>query len=282
MKRLVPALSKMVLVLMLLAGCGGGGGSTAPGTTTDTTAPTAPTNLTATATSATQINLSWTASTDAVGVTGYKIYRGGTYRHSTTGTSLSYTGLTASTQYCYQVTAYDAAGNESAKSAQSCATTAAAVVPGANFRMPDTNQTTSYTTTFGEDHDYTINPPSYTDNGNGTITDNVTTLVWQKQDDGVAKAWADAITYCDNLTLGGQTDWRLPVRIELVSIIDYGRSRPAINTTYFPNTTFTYYWSSTTNAGFTTGAWSVHFSEGSSDYWNKTDTYYARCVRGGQ
>ena len=92
----------------------------------DGTAPTVPTNLSATATSSSQINLSWSASTDAVGVTGYKIYRGGVFLTNNTGTTYSNTGLTASTAYTYTVSAYDAAGNTSAQSASASATTQAA------------------------------------------------------------------------------------------------------------------------------------------------------------
>jgi len=86
---------------------------------TTTTVPT-PTNLTATAASSTQINLSWTAS---AGASGYKIYKGGSYLKSVGGTTASDTGLTASTQYCYTVSAYDATGNESAQTSQMCAMT---------------------------------------------------------------------------------------------------------------------------------------------------------------
>ncbi|MGK5092169.1 hypothetical protein WDW89_09200, partial [Deltaproteobacteria bacterium TL4] len=68
--------------------------------------------------------------------------------------------------------------------------------------VPDTGQTTSYTDTFGEDHDYLINAPSYTDNSNSTITDNVTGLLWQKQDDGKTRTWDSAGTYCTGLNLG--------------------------------------------------------------------------------
>ena len=81
----------------------------------DTTAPTVPTNLAGIAASATQINLSWTASTDNVGVTGYGVYRNGTLASSTANTACSDSGLTAATTYAYSVNAYDAAGNISAK-----------------------------------------------------------------------------------------------------------------------------------------------------------------------
>jgi len=98
----------------------------------DNTAPSTLTGLSASAVSSSQINLQWNASNDNVGVTGYKIYRGGVYPplpplyvylKSVAGTSATDPGLSPSANYCYQVSAYDAAGNESAKSASSCATT---------------------------------------------------------------------------------------------------------------------------------------------------------------
>jgi len=103
----------------------------------DTQAPTIPTNLTATAISSSQINLAWTASTDNVGVTGYRIYRcqgSGCTPSTQIGTSAtnsySNTGLTASTAYVYQVAAYDAAGNPSAQSTSASATTQASATSG--------------------------------------------------------------------------------------------------------------------------------------------------------
>ena len=94
----------------------------------DTTLPSTPGNLTATAISASQINLGWVASTDNVGVTGYRIYRGGVLLATVGGTVVSYsnTGLAASTAYSYQVSAIDAANNESVKSNTASATTPAA------------------------------------------------------------------------------------------------------------------------------------------------------------
>lgn len=91
----------------------------------DTTAPTVPTGLSATAISSSAINLTWTASTDAVGVTGYKIFRGGTRIATAATNSYSDTGLSASTNYSYTVSANDAAGNNSAQSASASAPTQA-------------------------------------------------------------------------------------------------------------------------------------------------------------
>ena len=86
-------------------------------TLVDTTPPTTPGNLTATAISSSQINLSWSASTDNVGVTGYDLYRGSVLA-ATLGnvTTYSDTGLAPSTTYSYYITAFDAAGNVSSDS----------------------------------------------------------------------------------------------------------------------------------------------------------------------
>jgi chitodextrinase len=90
----------------------------------DTTAPTVPEGLAATAVSSSAISLSWSPATDAVGVQGYKVYRGGVEIASVAGTTFSDSGLSPSTTYSYTVSAYDAAGNRSAQSASASATTA--------------------------------------------------------------------------------------------------------------------------------------------------------------
>jgi len=82
----------------------------------DTQPPSVPQNLTAVAASTSQINLSWSASTDNVGVAGYKVYRNGTYLTSVGQTNYSDTGLSMGVTYTYAVSAYDAAGNESSQS----------------------------------------------------------------------------------------------------------------------------------------------------------------------
>ena len=96
------------------------------GSTPDTQAPTVPANLRAQAVSSSQINLTWTASTDNVGVTGYRIYRSSTQIATATGTTYSSTGLSASTAYSYTVSAYDAAGKASGQSTAASTTTHAA------------------------------------------------------------------------------------------------------------------------------------------------------------
>ena len=91
----------------------------------DTTAPSIPTGLTATAISSSQINLSWIASTDNVAVTGYQVFRGGNQIATVATASYSDTGLTAGTNYVYTVKAVDAVGNVSAASGSANATTIA-------------------------------------------------------------------------------------------------------------------------------------------------------------
>ncbi len=128
---------------------------------------------------------------------------------------------------------------------------------------------------------------NFRDNGNGTITDTKTGLMWQKNHptfDGVPRemTWAEAIAYCEDLSLAGYTDWRLPNRNELQSIVDYTRKSPSINTTYFPDAQSPC-WSSTTYMPSDTSAWGVQFYYGYFDTGYKAeDLFYVRAVRGGQ
>lgn len=93
--------------------------------TADTVAPSAPTNLVASATTSTSTNLSWTASTDNVAVTGYQIYLNNALYATTTSASISVSGLSPSTAYSFYVKAKDAAGNISAASTSISVTTSA-------------------------------------------------------------------------------------------------------------------------------------------------------------
>ena len=120
-----------------------------------------------------------------------------------------------------------------------------------------------------------------TDNLNGTVTDSGTLLIWQ-QGENSAVTWEAALTYCEGLSLAGQPYWRLPNHKELLSLVDYTRYSPSINTTFFPNAFSSYYWSSTTMVYGTTTAWNVAFDGGYSSGNAKTVSSYVRCVRGGQ
>ena len=120
----------------------------------------------------------------------------------------------------------------------------------------------------------------YTVNGDGTVTDNVTGLMWQQEDDNIARMYKLAITYCENIDFSTYSDWRLPNRKELSSIIDNSQGEPVIDSAAFPNTDSSHYWSSTTAAPPL--AWSVDFSNGNVSYYDKANSRYVRCVRGGQ
>jgi chitodextrinase len=135
-------------------------------TAPDTTVPSTPTGLTATAASSSQINLSWTASTDNVGVTGYQVFRclgasctNFTLLNTAPSTTYTDTGLTASTAYRYRLRAADAAGNLSANSAIATATTLAG--------PPDTTLPTapaSLTATATSSSQINLSWPAATDN----------------------------------------------------------------------------------------------------------------------
>jgi len=151
--------------------------------------------------------------------------------------------------------------------------------------LPDTGQTTSYTTTFGEDHDYSINTPSFTNNGNGTITDNITGLMWQ-QVDGGEMTFENANTYCNTLTLGGLSGWRLPTPIEAYSILNHQNSNPAINTTFFTLTTAEYWWTSVYENNSTAKVWCTNSGGGIGNHpkietisAGGTKKFHARAVR---
>jgi hypothetical protein len=123
----------------------------------------------------------------------------------------------------------------------------------------------------------------YTDNSDGTVTDTSTGLMWQQAGSSNIKTWDQALSYCENSTLAGYTDWRLPTKKELLTIVDYSRYNPAINPTYFPDTVSSFYWSSTTYANGMHRAWGVHFNYGYGDLiLDKDNDNYVRAVRGGQ
>ena len=158
--------------------------------------------------------------------------------------------------------------------------------------LPDTGQTKCYDVSgieitcpavgqplHGQDAQYQGPARSYQDNGNQTVTDNNTGLVWMKSDDGTTRDWQGAIDYCNGLDYAGQSDWRLPTRFELKSIVDYGKTNPSIDPVFSCQSSG--YWSATTGAGGPDGAWVVGFYGGDDGWDDKTNSYYVRCVRAG-
>lgn len=137
---------------------------------------------------------------------------------------------------------------------------------------------------YGQDAQYVRTPAAYTDNGDGTVLDDNTGLVWQQTPQNARLQYADAIAYCEALDLGGRTDWRVPSIKELYSLADFrgelltpeeGEPTPYIDTSVFD---FTYpdgqmafagqYWSSTLYVkgpvmnGRNQGAFGFNFADG--------------------
>lgn len=127
------------------------------------------------------------------------------------------------------------------------------------------------------------NAMSFTDNGDGTVTDKITGLMWQQSSFGPS-TWSQALAHCPTLTLGGHTDWRLPTRIELLSLVDYSvtfGTTLMVNSTYFPSLADAYYWTSTVRASAPSAeACIVNFTQGGSGYVQMgLTTGYELCVR---
>jgi len=113
------------------------------------------------------------------------------------------------------------------------------------------------------------------------VTDSTTALQWQDNAISTTMTWESAITHCENLSLDGHSDWRLPNLKELTSLVDDTKTNPAISTA-FEHTASSFYWSSTTYAGYASRAWYVYFGYGNQYYYRKSDSNYVRCVRAGQ
>jgi hypothetical protein len=143
--------------------------------------------------------------------------------------------------------------------------------------------------------------PRFTDNGNGTVTDNLTGLIWLKDANAFgSRTWTNALTDCATLNNGehGLTDgsvegdWRLPNVQELQSLIDYGRYNPALcnaagtgqwtSGNPFTGVQSSYYWSSTTYAYSTAYAWYVYLGAGHVYNGAKGNTSCVWPVRAGQ
>jgi hypothetical protein len=145
---------------------------------------------------------------------------------------------------------------------------------------------------------------TFTDNGDGTVTDESTGLTWEKlADDGgihdkdTTYTWATAlsskIATLNAQSFGGHDDWRLPNRFELDSLVNLGAAGPATHESFATScapacTVLTcsctrpdYYWSSTTYLASPLYAWTVYFNAGDTYASNKTQSYFVRAVRGG-
>jgi hypothetical protein len=123
----------------------------------------------------------------------------------------------------------------------------------------------------------------YVDNGDGTVTDKSTSLMWAKADSGETMDWVEALAYANESELAGYSDWRLPNSKELQSLVDYEKTDfPAIDTDFFEMTETefdsvehaAYYWTGTTQGDFKYTACYVSFGPAWSKKNSKADTYY--------
>jgi hypothetical protein len=142
--------------------------------------------------------------------------------------------------------------------------------------------------------------PRFTDNNNGTVTDNLTGLIWLKNANcqSTNESWSDELSLVASLNSAGtmngydcgdtshagshQTDWRLPNIKELQSLVDFGENNPALPSGYpFSNVQVDRYWSSTTREKDPSYAWVVYMDYGTVSYKRKSWDSYGWPVRGG-
>ncbi|MBI4821120.1 MAG: DUF1566 domain-containing protein [Deltaproteobacteria bacterium] len=126
-------------------------------------------------------------------------------------------------------------------------------------------------------------PATWSGSGSWSTTtdvalDTVKDLHWQRVQSSSSYTWTNAIAYCDSLVLGGYSDWRLPTVMELMSIMDYGRT-PKVNPTLFPNTSATTTWTIAPYAQNPELAWLILFDSGLVGTGYKTSPRAVRCVR---
>jgi hypothetical protein len=161
----------------------------------------------------------------------------------------------------------------------------------------------------GEDGEYQMGipfpNPRFIDNGDGTVSDKLTGLMWEQKvdennnirDKDFMYNWEVAIAYCEDLILNNDGEWtsgvpntsgvkyddfRLPNMHELLSIVDYSKVSPCIDTTYFPNVVIADYWTSNTIPSAPHNAWVLGFGGGHNMSVTKLNNRHFRAVRGGR
>ncbi|MGL0931097.1 DUF1566 domain-containing protein [Vibrio vulnificus] len=135
---------------------------------------------------------------------------------------------------------------------------------------------------------------AFSDNGDGTVAHHTTGLIWQRCSLGqswdgtdctgtaTTFTWQQALAAATQDALAGFSDWRLPNKKELASIVEYRCYQPAINSQPFPNTPSALYWSSSPITYYSDRAWLVYFLSGEVSYHNKDSHYRVRLVRDAQ
>lgn len=125
------------------------------------------------------------------------------------------------------------------------------------------------------------NPANYVvDSLSDSVLDSVTKLTWQRAVVPSEMSLAEAKAYCEGLVASGFGDWRLPSRIELVSLVDYTKTAPAIDATAFPETPGAVFWTSSPKVSLSMSeVWTVDFNNGATDSADAATAHRVRCVR---
>ena len=129
-----------------------------------------------------------------------------------------------------------------------------------------------------------LSPTCYRDNDKNVVVcsdKKLGRLMWQDEKQNFQGTWEQAQEYCKLVNLAGHKDWRLPTRVELLSIADKRRHNPAVNTAfkYIADPEYPYYWSQTTYADDSSGAWIVDFRGGDASRSGVSHRRFVRCVR---
>lgn len=141
--------------------------------------------------------------------------------------------------------------------------------------------------------EHAVAPPNqYTLLSADEARDNYTGLIWQREGDASGLIdWQQAVAYCDNLTLGTSSDWRLPSVRELATLVDEADVAPSIDEATFPNTHYgarsnNWYWASHRQRNSSSASWGLNFDDGFTGFnagsqgdWNYWTVSYAKCVR---
>jgi len=163
------------------------------------------------------------------------------------------------------------------------------------FELPDAQQITCYDGAgntimcppeydpLAQDGTYVLNPLSFNDNGDGTVSDYNTGLMWEKADSVTPHSWSEAISECESATTAFYTDWRLPTKKEIVSLINYensGSAGSALDSSLTYPGMVRYLWSADTSAQNSVEAWFVDIFTGVFDIRDKSFySHPVRCVR---
>jgi Protein of unknown function (DUF1566) len=122
-------------------------------------------------------------------------------------------------------------------------------------------------------------PHRYDTTADGVVVDQVTGLMWQRRLPNAFFTFDGAGRHCDEMTLAGHHDWRLPSRIELVSLLDTTRTQPSIDVETFPGTPSDWFWTSSPANGDPSAAWYVYFYFGYPKTDDRGSKFSVRCVR---